>query len=38
LFANKANAELMRLHDEGRMKDEMLCHPFDGIQWRDFDR
>jgi hypothetical protein len=38
LFANKANAELMRLHDEGRTKDEMLCHPFDGIQWRDFDR
>ena len=37
LFANKANAQLMRWHAEGRNKDGMLRHPADGMQWSNFD-
>jgi hypothetical protein len=38
LFANKANVELLQWHTRGRKKDGMLCHPADGIEWRNFDR
>jgi hypothetical protein len=38
LFANKANAELLKWHARERKKDEMLHHPADGIQWRNFDQ
>jgi hypothetical protein len=35
---NKANAELLQWHVGERKKDAMLCHPADGIQWRNIDR
>jgi hypothetical protein len=38
LFVNKANAELLQCHARQRKKDAMLCHPADGIQWRNFDQ
>jgi hypothetical protein len=38
LFVNKANAELLQWHTRERKKDAMLCHPADGIQWKNFDR
>jgi hypothetical protein len=37
LFMNKANACCSGTR-ESAIKDAMLCHPADGIQWRNFDR
>jgi hypothetical protein len=37
LFANKANAELLKWHARQSKKDVILCHSNDRIQWRNFD-
>jgi hypothetical protein len=37
LFANKANAELLKWHARERKKDVILCHSTHRIQWRNFD-
>jgi hypothetical protein len=38
LFANKANVKLLQWHVRECKKHAMLCHPTDGIQWRNFDQ
>jgi hypothetical protein len=37
LFMNKVNIELLQWHVRECKKDAILCHPTDGIQWRNFD-
>jgi hypothetical protein len=34
---NKAIAKLLQWHAREHKKDAILCHPADGIQWRNFD-
>jgi hypothetical protein len=38
LFANPREAKLMRWHEDGRNKDEMLRHPIDAVQLINIDR
>jgi hypothetical protein len=35
---NPREGKLMRLHDDGRNKNEMLRHLVDAVQWRNIDR